>query len=188
MNHMFEPLFTTKRSGTGLGLPLTHQIITRHDGKLFVESAPGAGTTFHLFLPVASSAPELVAAPAGPVLKRYHKILLVEDDAAVSTGVAAILTEEGFDVGVVSCGNDVMPRIASNQPDAVVLDVGLPDVSGVDVYAGLAERYPQLPVLFSTGHGDRTKLHAALEHPHVGFLQKPYDVTTLIDALDRLTA
>jgi PAS domain S-box-containing protein len=188
LSQIFEPLFTTKRSGTGLGLPLTHQIITRHNGKLFVESTPGAGTAFHFFLPVSELAPEPAALSTAPLVKRHRKILLVEDDDMVSAGVAAILTAEGIDVGVVNRGNDVLPHIALNRPDAVVLDLGLPDVNGIDVYARLAAQYPTMPVLFSTGHGDRAKLRAVLEQPHVGFLQKPYDVATLLDALERLIA
>ncbi|MBK5260613.1 MAG: GAF domain-containing protein [Thermoanaerobaculia bacterium] len=191
LRHIFEPLFTTKRNGTGLGLAVTRQVITKHAGEIFVESAEGVGTRFHLFLPLshevilAAGSPETARLP-GP--RRYARVLIVEDERAVSSGLASLLESEGVAVQVVESGGEVMGAVARNNPDVVVLDIGLPDMDGTIVYASLSAAYPRLPVVFSSGHGDQVKLEHLLTQPHVSFLLKPYDIDTLLRTLDRVTA
>ncbi len=68
----------------------------------------------------------------------------------------------------------------------VILDIGLPDMEGTVVFAQIAELHPLLPVVFSTGHGDASKLEPFLSKPHVAFLLKPYEIDTLLDTLDRV--
>ena len=188
--HMFEPLFTTKKNGTGLGLPVTHQVVQAHGGDIFVESAVGAGTTFHIFLPLAqdsqANAPE--AAAGVPAVDSTKRVLLVEDDANVAAGVAALLELEGLHVAVAATGEEALRSVAAVAPDVVVLDVGLPHMDGLQVFALLAERHPGLPIVFSTGHADRGKLEALVEHPHVAFLLKPYEGRALLAAIRDVTA
>src|SRR5205814_123302 len=81
LRHIFEPLFTTKRNGTGLGLAVTHQVVKRHGGELFVQSKVGVGSTFHLFIPLAGFATTTVAPRATeskPKRARFQRILIVE--------------------------------------------------------------------------------------------------------------
>ena len=189
LRHIFEPLFTTKRTGTGLGLAVTHQVVKRHGGDLFVETAVGLGSTFHIFLPRAVRPDAVTPAPhAAPhTSRRLRRVLLVEDEPAVASGVAMLLETEGIEVDVVNTGAEVMDALARRFPDAVVLDIGLPDMDGTAVYRMIAERYPQLPVIFSTGHGDEKELEPYLASEHVGFLMKPYDIARLIESLERVT-
>jgi two-component system, cell cycle sensor histidine kinase and response regulator CckA len=185
--HIFEPLFTTKKSGTGLGLPLAHQIVARHGGEITVESTLGAGTTFHLFLPAcerdAEPQPE-PAPPAAPV--RLRRILLVEDDAAVAAGIVSLLEMEGLDIDIIDNGTEAIELIDERPPDVVVLDVGLPDMDGTAVYERIAVTHPDLPVIFSTGHADQSSLEKYLVRPNVSSLLKPYDGATLLDAIERV--
>jgi PAS domain S-box-containing protein len=188
LDHIFEPLFTTKRTGTGLGLPVALQVVERHGGEMFVESSEGRGTTFHLFIPLArkSESPE---SPRKPFSHRpCRRILLVEDESAVAAGLAALLDSEGIDVRVVGTGAEVLPAVEQSMPDAVVLDIGLPDIDGITVFKSLSSRYPDLPVVFSSGHGDATKLDRHLARRRVGFLLKPYDIESLLRMLDRVVA
>jgi DNA-binding NtrC family response regulator len=90
---------------------------------------------------------------------------------------------EGIQVAVVGTGAAAMPAIERNRPDAVVLDIGLPDVSGVDVYKRVAARWPDLPVLFSSGHADPAQLDEYLRKPNVGLLVKPYDFEVMMQTL-----
>jgi PAS domain S-box-containing protein len=186
LRHAFEPLFTTKKSGTGLGLAVTHQVVQRHGGMIFIESAEGLGTTFHLFLPL--SAHDVVELPqAGgelPQARAQRRILLVEDDGSVAAGITTLLELEGFAVDHAQTGTQALAFLSLARPDAVLLDVGLPDMDGKSVFAGIAHQHPALPVIFSTGHADRGELEDALAHPHVGCLLKPYDTATLLDALE----
>jgi PAS domain S-box-containing protein len=184
--HIFEPLFTTKRNGTGLGLPVTHQVVQRHGGDIFVESVPGVGTTFHIFLPLAEESVEARVTELAHELQALHgahRVLLVEDDVSVAAGLVSLLELEGLHVEVATTGEEALRRVEQVDPDVVVLDVGLPDMDGTSVYTALAERYPDLPIVFSTGHADKGKIDSLLERPHVAFLLKPYESSALLGAI-----
>ena len=172
--HIFEPLFTTKRGGIGLGLAITYQVVARHNGHIFVESEVGKGTTFHVFLPQTSPSIQEIDAKPEPRLD-IRRLLLVEDEPAVASGIATLLQMEEIEVKILSAGHETIDAITEFKPEAVVLDIGLPDIDGVSVYNQIHAHWPNLPVLFSSGHGDSTKLEAYLARPNVGFLLKPYD-------------
>ncbi|HYK03241.1 MAG TPA: PAS domain S-box protein [Thermoanaerobaculia bacterium] len=183
--HIFEPLFTTKQNGTGLGLPVTHQVVQRHGGDIFVESTLGIGTTFHIFLPLADEGAARAAEPSAELtaLTGAHRVLLVEDDSTVAMGLVTLLELEGLHVDVARTGEEALLRVESVDPDVVVLDVGLPDMDGTQVFTLLSQRHPDLPIVFSTGHADRAKLDQYLERPHVSCLLKPYESSSLLTAI-----
>lgn len=193
--HVFDPLFTTKKTyGTGLGLTVAHQVIHGHGGQIFVESTPGEGTTFHLFLPEAPAsdhetpavpAPESAVPDEQPATLRGKRVLLVEDNDSVRVGIESLLKTEGLEVSSVFSGKETVAAIERNHPDVVILDLGLPDVDGVTVYEEIEARWPHLPVIFSTGHGDQIELKAHLSRPNVGFLLKPYHGEALFDEIRR---
>jgi PAS domain S-box-containing protein len=192
--HIFEPLYTTKRSGTGLGLAVTHQVVQRHGGEIFVESEVGVGTTFHIFLPLADDgagagvrpeAGDELSEATPPQLRsgRALRVLLVEDDPSVATGICALLELEGIDVDVASSGHEAIERVAHAVPDVVVLDVGLPDIDGKEVYRTMMRMQPNLPVIFSTGHADRGELDELSPEGEVFYLLKPFDVDLLVETI-----
>lgn len=184
--HVFEPLFSTKSTGgTGLGLTVAHSVVAAHGGAIFVESEVGHGATFHILLPcsVGDSRTEDVHAPEPPASSGMGPILLVEDDEAVAAGIGALLTSEGIEVSMVHQGREAVSAIRRVQPVAVILDLSLPDIDGLEVYRQIAERWPGLPVIFSTGHGDVRLLDTIDAKAHVGFLRKPYDAHSLIAEL-----
>jgi PAS domain S-box-containing protein len=188
LHHIFEPLFTTKKNGTGLGLAVTHQVVQLHGGEIFVESTEGAGTTFHIFLPLSAAHRAVVPEAAGelPQDRGTRRILLVEDDPSVAAGLTALLECEGFCVTRARTGNEALLALRRTTPDAVILDVGLPDMDGQRVYASIASTHPSLPVIFSTGHADRGQFEELLARPNVEYLLKPYEGETLMDALARV--
>jgi len=189
LRHIFEPLFTTKRTGTGLGIPVALQVVQRHGGDMFVESTVGVGTTFHIFLPLTESA--LTAMEVMPDPERVapaRRVLLVEDDPSVGSGIAMLLELEGVQVKLATSGAEALTSLRFDIPDLVVLDVGLPDMDGTAVYEIIAREHPTLPVIFSTGHADRTKIEGLLDRPHIGFLLKPYDVASLLDVMREVIA
>ena len=187
LRHIFEPLFTTKSSGTGLGLAVAHQVVERHGGEIFAESVVGAGTTFHLLIPIAKTEEESAAPAATPRPKRsrVRHLLLVDDDEAVVAGLVALLELEGISVHAVSSGAAAIEFLHRARPDVVLLDVGLPDMDGTEVYARIAAIDAELPVVFSTGHADTARLRG-LERRHVASLLKPYDAGTLLEAIERV--
>ena len=183
LDHVFEPLFTTKRSGTGLGLSVVHQIVTRHGGEIFAESKPGTGTTFHIFLP-AAEAPEVPDHTAQVEAKpKSTTILLVEDDLTVASGLEAVLSAENMAVSIASTGASAIQSVKDERPDVVILDIGLPDTDGYVVYDRIRQIHPEVLVIFSTGHADPRSLERVLAHPRTRFLQKPYDANALFEAI-----
>jgi len=191
LHYIFEPLFTTKKfGGTGLGLAVASQVVQQHQGHIYAESTLGEGTTFHILIPAAPT--ESVALPrqqsAPRRVRPAMRVTLIEDDESVGAGLAAILEFEGIATDWVRLGADAVSRIAAKFPDAVILDLGLPDLDGMQVYELIAARWPDLPVLFSTGHGDQNLLTKTPTGKKVGYLQKPYESDELLAALDELLA
>jgi len=189
--YIFEPLFTTKKfGGTGLGLAVASQVVQQHEGHIYAESAANEGTTFHILIPAANAPTVATAAAPKPRRERaarpIRRVTMVEDDESVGAGLVAILDFEGITVDWVRLGSEAVARIAANVPDAVILDLGLPDVDGIKVYEKIARRWPDLPVLFSTGHGDENLLTNSPTGKKIGYLQKPYESDVLLAALDEL--
>jgi len=173
LDHVFEPLFTTKHGRSGLGLSLAHQAMKQQEGAIRVRSKVGEGSTFTLsFKPVADA-------------RANRRMLIVEDDETVGEGLATILMDEGLDVRLVPTGRDAVPSVAEFRPDFVLLDLNLPDMSGVDVYDHISEQWPKLPIVFSTGHADRDAL-ASLHARQAPSITKPYDIKELMAMIARL--
>jgi len=182
MGQIFEPLFTTKGSGgTGLGLAIVHQIVIAHEGQIHVQSEPGRGTTFHVLLRKAEPQASQLDGSEGSdqIWRRVRSVILVEDEPSVGEGIAAILRMEGVQCEWLMRGDAALERLRAFRPDLLLLDVGLPDMSGIDVYRQAAQLYPDLPTVFSTGHGDHRLLDELDPAAPVGFLSKPYSLETL---------
>ncbi|MGZ8868228.1 MAG: PAS domain S-box protein [Thermoanaerobaculia bacterium] len=186
--HAFEPLFTTKkRGGTGLGLSVVQKIIRAHGGEVSFETGEGKGTKFCIRLPARYENVRRSAPPVDSRSFQPRRILLVEDDATVAAGLADLLRSYDMTVDVLHSGLAVVEAVKRFSPDILVLDVGLPDRDGIAVFGDVADAYPRLPVLFSTGHADEARLEGALSRSHVRFLRKPYPVETLLDQIEQLT-
>jgi PAS domain S-box-containing protein len=188
MEAIFEPLFTTKRNGTGLGLSVVRQIVTQHGGTISVTNPAGGGAEFRIAMPLSD--PMLVAdSPPAEVRTEntFRRLLIVEDDESVSSGMATLLEMEGLVVRVTDRGAAVVEAITSFRPDAVILDLTLPDIDGTEVFRRVRERWPKLPVVFSTGHGGEIELGYALDRGRVALLRKPYDIHELLAALRRVS-
>jgi PAS domain S-box-containing protein len=186
IDHIFEPLYTTRQSGgTGLGLAVAQQVVTQHGGHIFVESEAGKGSTFHLFLPKGAP-PESAAAVAAPRKPAARRLLIIDDEDSISDGIAALLAQDGIDVESITSGVLATEAIARFHPDVVLLDFGLPDMDGGEVYTRIREVAPTLPIIFSTGHGDRRILHDRLNDSRTRFLQKPFEIASLLEMMVEL--
>ncbi len=188
LEHVFEPLFTTKNSGgTGLGLAVAHQVLTQHGGFIFAESEVGRGTTFHLFF-TRGIAPcdEKCEIPVQSPNLAGRTLLMIEDEPFIVEGISALLRGEGMKVMAVGRGLEAAAAIERCHPDVILLDFGLPDVDGSEVYKVVRELRPLVPVIFATGHGNREALHDAMADPRTRFLQKPFDMETLLKMIAEL--
>ncbi|HEX9982760.1 MAG TPA: PAS domain S-box protein [Thermoanaerobaculia bacterium] len=190
LDRIFEPLFTTKRNnGTGLGLTIVHQIVTKHGGRIFVESERGKGSTFHFFLQAAgrNAAESVELETTACIPPHVRSVLMVEDDPLVAYGILHLLEAQNLRVMSAVSGAGALGQLASDTPDVAILDVALPDMNGIQLFNAIRMRYPRLPVIFSTGHGDERMLAPQLASPHTTFLLKPYRLESLIGAIARVT-
>ncbi|WP_412745674.1 ATP-binding protein [Krasilnikovia sp. MM14-A1004] len=155
-DRIFEPFFTTKAAhrGTGLGLATVYGIVSEAGGSITVDSAPGAGTTFRILLPVAGqpACAGTGAAPA-PSSGRGERILVVEDEDAVRDVVVRILHRSGYRTIAVRDAESAL-RAPFDDVALLITDMVLPDRPGRAVADMLRTREPGLPVLFMTGHGE----------------------------------
>lgn len=115
------------------------------------------------------------------------RLLLVEDDDLVAAGLTTLLELEGFTVLTIDRGLAVVEAIKSFKPHVVILDLTLPDLDGIEVFRRLRKRWPDLPVVFSTGNGSSVNLTAELKRERVELLRKPYEIKELLAALQRIT-
>jgi PAS domain S-box-containing protein len=186
LERAFEPFFTTRQEGTGLGLATVYGIVQESGGEIELQSTPGEGTTATVYLPRVDEAPEEIdPAPtaegksAEADAATQARVLLAEDEKQVRTLIAGILRSEGYEVLTAESGEAAREMYdQQEQPlDLVVTDVVMTGLSGTDLAEHIRADAPQLPVLFISGYSD-------LQLPRgARLLQKPFLPEDLMDAV-----
>lgn len=186
---VFEPFFTTKEpgKGTGLGLSTAHGIIQQSGGALTVESTPGQGATFHVFLPVAEGAVEKHQ-PDIPSLKQPSQcgtVLIVEDEPPLRELVVTVLSAAGHRVLEAANGEEacILSARHSEPINILLTDVVMPGISGPDLAAQLRKTRNDLMVLCMSGYDRNLISQHALED---SFLLKPFTPQALTSRISEL--
>ncbi len=176
---LFEPFFTTKEAGkgTGLGLATVYGIVKQNNGFIDVDSQPGRGSTFTIYLPQLLEAPEETApAPPPPIPGGHETILLVEDEPALLRMTRTMLEQIGYRVLPATSPAEALrlAKLESGRIDLLMTDVVMPQMNGRDLGQILAEEVPGLKRLFMSGYtADVIAPHGVLE-PGVHFIAKPF--------------
>lgn len=194
--HIFEPFFTTKGSGgSGLGLPQVHGIVAQHDGLIDVDTAPGEGTTVHVYLPALPVDPwsSHDDASCGLPVGAGELVMVVEDNAVVRRTLVEALENRGYRIIATANGRQALETLeqrttedqagAGTVPDVALIlcDLVMPEMGGQALYHAVRERGWHVPVVMLSGHPARDELDALKAEGLAGWLPKPPE-------LDELTA
>lgn len=192
MDRIFEPFYTTKdmSKGTGLGLSTVYGIVKNHGGVITVQSEPGVGTTFSVYLPATADAaelmPEEVKAPGLPRGKK-QLILLVDDEINVRKAMKLLLEKHNYEVLVAPNGKEALARFVekNGEVELVVTDLSMPEMDGVNLTKALRLIDAKTPVIGMSGFDQEEKPAELFEAGVSELLSKPFSASGLLAAVDR---
>ena len=185
LDRLFDPYFTTKAGGHGLGLTTSYLIVGRHGGRLSVESVAGAGTTFEVLLPAAEAAAEPAALPARPAVPPGCRLLLVDDDLDLRMPLETVLSRVGFEVVVAASGAEAVALYESALSRgarfaAVVMDLNMPGgISGEVAMSRILDLDPEACGVVASGYHDAPVLADHRGHGFRGVITKPFSAEEL---------
>ncbi|HEX6434577.1 MAG TPA: PAS domain S-box protein, partial [Gemmatimonadales bacterium] len=178
LSRIFEPFFTTKGvgQGTGLGLSTVYGIVKQSGGFIWAYSEPGLGTTFKLYFPLVPTAPEVAEAQVPtPSGRPEEVVLVVEDEPMVRSIMARTLRDCGYSVLEAGDGGAALKLMEADNRSVslVVADVVMPEMGGREMAFRMAQRWPEVPVLFTSGYTGLEVVRRGLLDEGREFLQKP---------------
>ena len=191
MERLFEPFFSTKFAGRGLGMSAVQGIIRSHHGAIKVQSSPDQGSTFTVFLPATAgkpSAAELASIDLPyQMLQTGGVILVVDDEESIRKTAARYLMKQGYTVVTAGGGQEAVEifREISQVISCVVLDMTMPDMDGLETYRELQRLAPDVPTILISGY---SKVELEQRFVSVGalpveFIQKPFEIQNLVSCI-----
>lgn len=191
LKHIFDPYFTTKEEGSGLGLATSHSIIKRHGGCILVNSELGGGTVFTIYLPALQKAEEIQGKKKRELHHGKGKILIVDDVVQIGEVLEKMLESLGYETETATSGTEAINRFAAchkNSPfDAVILDLTIPgDIGGKEVLDELLKIDPEVTAIVSSGYSNNPILADPRGYGFKGMAVKPYDLEILSALLTEL--
>jgi len=183
-----EPFFTTKEvgKGSGLGLSQVYGLVRQSNGALQIDSAVGAGTAVHLYLPRASAVPQAAAGQPQPSKPAGAggRILVVDDDAAVRTVSTEMLRQISYDVAEAASGQAALDALARGEVyDLMIVDIAMPGLNGIETVRRARERWPGLRVLYLTGYASAAA--TGLETGDDPMIRKPFRLAEFTAEVNR---
>jgi len=184
INKIFDPYFTTKQEGSGLGLAITYSIIKRHHGDIRVESKPGVGTTFFIYLPVSEQQLHTEPKKLTPISSGKGKILLMDDEAMITRGLEKLLKSLGYEVICTQNGQEAVDAyrqaFSENLPfSAIIMDLVVPGgMGGKEAMSKILEIDPKAKGIVSSAYSQDPVMADPQKYGFKAILAKPYDSAT----------
>lgn len=193
IERIFDPFFSTKGNGRGLGLSATLGIIGSHKGSLTVQSQPGQGTTFRILFPAANPNeplpnPPALETPPKPPPPHQPTVLVIDDELPVREAVSDILEVEG--ISVLSAANGLegltLFQAKQNEIDLILLDMQMPMMNGEQTLKALRQINPHVKIILSSGYSENDLISRIGDDELTTFLQKPYQIDKLIAKIGQI--
>ena len=181
---IFEPFFSTKgQKGTGLGLATVYGIVKQLSGSIWLESEPGKGSTFEVYLPCSENnrIESILKEVTVQNFNGIESILLVEDEESIRTITAEMLSLHGYSVLVTENGTNALKLLneITEPVHLLITDVIMPDLNGKDLMDKILEKTPEIKVLFMSGYPESVISHYGVLGSDVNFIQKPFSILAL---------
>ena len=192
LSKIFDPYFTTKQEGNGLGLATCYSIIKKHDGSITVESEPGRGTVFKILLPAASGSGTSPREPLEKHLSGCGRILVMDDEELVREVAGEMLSSLGFEVSFAKDGSEAISMYEGASKnggvyDLVILDLTVPGgIGGRETVVKLIEIDPSVKAIASSGYSQDPVMSDFQNHGFLGFIAKPYKLKELGEVVNRV--
>lgn len=188
LEKIFDPLFTTKVTGRGLGLAALLNAVERHNGAVTVESEPGQGTVFRVYFPVAPPDPNETGgtvAPEDAGWRGWGTALIADDEEAIRHISSALLEQCGFRVVTAADGLETVNRFTRHAEEIslLLIDLKMPRLNGIEAVLRIRHINPNLPVLFMSGYPRNDVMERFGDEGHTGFIHKPFQNRDLIAAV-----
>ncbi|WP_299644156.1 ATP-binding protein [uncultured Chloroflexus sp.] len=185
---IFDPFFSTKPKGHGLGLAAVQDIVRRHYGAIRVESTPGLGSTFTVYLPAANTTTPTMTAVATTPIILTGTALIVDDDAAVRGTISRILERAGMVTLEAVDGRTAFTLLSESaiSIDIALIDLAMPGMNGLELLEAIRRHSPRLPVLLMSGNAEQITSQPLPINQYTDFLPKPYRSRDLLEKISLL--
>ncbi len=182
---MFDPFFSTKAKGHGLGLAAVLGIVRNHEGTLRVYSEHGSGTTIKILMPIVPQEDPPGVAPPRTRAPRGEHVMVVDDEEHVRVIAKRMLEHHGFEVATCADGREALAayQASSKKIDVVLMDISMPHMGGVAAFKAIRECDPKARIVLMSGYNQPHAANALKGRAYAGFLQKPFEVLALLDVI-----